>query len=726
MAAGERIAIALRAGGKEEADLTVLRLAGDEHLSRPFAFEVEVLPADGEPVDPAAFVGTEAQLSLRRPDGPERFVHGECTRAEFLRLEGGVPRYRLRLAPRMARLGLVRRSRIFQGLSAPEIALAVLADHGADRRSALSARYPKREYVAQHRETDLAFFSRILEAEGIWYRFEHAEGSHTVVLCDAPGAFVRGPELPVRQDGQGDGIEHVHSLARTTAIVSDAVVRRDYDFELPGLDLTAKKGKGALEVYEYPGGHEDAADGARLAQARLEELGSLSETLSGGSNAIGLVPGCSAEIEEHGTYAIVSVEHRAEQQRATGLGPAGTVYSNAFTSIDAARPYRPPRRTASRQAAGIETATVVGPAGEEVHVDRHGRVKVQFHWDRDGKRDDRSSAWIRLAQAWAGPGAGASFVPRLGQEVVIRYLDGDPDRPLVTGAVFNGSNPMPVQLPGDKSRSVTRTESSKGGGGANELALEDAQGAEQVSVHAQRDANTEVKGDAAIDVRANASLDVGQDRSKRVDGAQRLEVDGGDTSRVGGNQSLTVAGERRTLVAQDHSETVGGSKAVTVAGGRHLRTHATSAETVGAAAALTIGAAYTVNVIGALNVAVAGLESVQVGLARLEVVGASRQEQVGGNLTRRAGGGSEVRVGGGLSSAAGKDRTHEAGGAAGIEAKGIGTAVAESFALEAQKFTLLVGGKKILELTAGGVELSAANVSIEGTAIALKGASIAK
>jgi type VI secretion system secreted protein VgrG len=731
VASGDRIRFELSAGDLTEADLAVVRVAGTEAISEPYRFEVEVVPRSGEPLDLAALVGAEAVLAIRRPDGAERLVHGEALRVELAGVAAGVPRYRLAIGPRLARLAHVARSRLFQGRSVPQIVGDVLGEHGVSHRLALSGSSPARDLVVQRRETDLAFVSRLLEAEGIWYRFEHSGGGHELVLGDASGALAeRDGSLPLRPEtGQGDGEEHLARLVRSRRVTSTRAVRRDFDFERPTVDLTAAEGDGPLEVYEWPGGHRDAGEGRRLARARLEALRHGEETVEGAGNAVGVVPGTKLEVEGEGALAIVRAWHEGEQERAAGgAGEVRAAYANRFEAIPADRPLRPRRRTPVPRAAGIETATVVGPAGEEIHTDAHGRVKVLFRWDREGTADDRASCWVRVAQGWAGVGMGASFVPRIGQEVVIRFLDGDPDRPIVAGAVYNGANAVPVVLPDEKTRSALRSASSPGGDGANELRLEDAAGAEEVFLHAQKDEQVAVERDAAAEVRAGETLEVQKDRAVEVAGNQALAVTGNDAAEVGGNRTVVVGGRRDAVVLGRDVKEVGGSDSVAAGGSRDVTVADAVAETIGAAATLAVGGGYVVNVAGVLNEAVGGLRSAQIGGAAAEVVVGSREETVGKDRAVTTQGDVQAHVDGELRSSVGTDAKEEVGGAEGIAVEGVVVLLAKSFAFEGDQVSIVVNGKRALEMKrSGAVAMAGAAVTLEASgALAMKGASVKK
>jgi type VI secretion system secreted protein VgrG len=726
-----RIEVELSVGQVAAGDVAVTRVQGREGLSEPYGFAVELVPRAGEPIDLDALVGAEGELTLRRNTGEERVIHGECHRIELVGVAAGVPSYRVTIRPRLARLGAAARSRIFQGKSVPEIVAAVLDEHGVAHRRALAGSYAARELTAQYRETDLAFVSRLLEAEGIWYRFEHGPGRHELVLGDAPSAYVDGGvELPVLLGGgTADETEHVARVERECRAVVGAVALRDYDFERPALALDAREGTAeGPEVYEPAPVVVEGGAGER-ARRRLEGLRHGTETWAGKGNGLGVVPGSIVGLEERGRVLVVRVTHGVEQELSAGAaGERRARYENAFEGIEAGRAYRPRRATPRPRIRGIQTARVVGPAGEEVHTDRYGRVKVQLHWDRDGANDDRSSCWVRTAQAWAGAGMGASFVPRVGQEVVVRFLEGDPDRPLVTGAVFNGENPAPAALPQEKTRATLRTSTSPGGEGYNELTFEDAAGQEAVFLRAQRDEQVVVEDAHAAKVGANEGIAVAKDRSKTVAGAQTLHVSADDTAGVGGRRALIVAGARETHTGGNHTERVGLAQTVNVGGTEDVTIVLGSAVTIGAAAALSIGGGYAVNVGGVLNEAVGGMKSSQVGGAAVEIVGARRDERVAGERESMTGGDAAVDVTGGVESGVGGDGTETVSGKAAIGATdAVRIALAADGTLRADRVELVVGGKLLLSMDKGGaVTVSGSAVAVEGKAIAVKGGKVEK
>ncbi len=324
----------------------------------------------------------------------------------------------------------------------------------------------------------------------------------------------------------------------------------------------------------------------------------------------------------NGAYVAVSVVHRGDQPEAlAGALATGTSgYQSRVVCLRKEIPYRPERRAAHPKIAGWQTAVVVGPAGEEIHTDQHGRVKAQFRWDREGKEDDHASCWIRVAQALAGPGFGALWLPRVGQEVLVSFEEGDPDRPLVMGAAYNGMNTTPLDLPAEKTRSTLKSRSSPGDGyGFNELRFEDAAGTEEVYLHAQKNLQIEVLNDKAQQVGGNEKLLVAKDRSRTVGGNQALLVKGNDDGQVLGNQALEVTMNRATAVGMNHTETVGGNQSVNVGGAQAVTVALASAETVGLAKVLAVGGAYLVNVGAVMNEVVVGAKTEEVGAAKVEL-----------------------------------------------------------------------------------------------------------
>jgi type VI secretion system secreted protein VgrG len=733
MARFNRTTFALSAGTLAEGDLEVIGVSGTEEISRPYEFHVDFYPRSFEPLSCQDLLSKDALLTFKRPDEAERYVHGIVAQIELLEVAAKRARYRLRIAPKLERLRHHRRCRIFPSMSVPDIVKKVLGDGKVDLRDALSGSYPKRTYTTQYRETDLAFVSRLLESEGIFFFFEHSQSQHVMVLADQASACkpIPGdatvPFHPAGTDATAE--EHLWELAQEGRLRTGKVTVRDYDFVRPSLDVTgdttASGDTFGLEVYDYPTDYFTPGDAKRVSQARADERQVAGDTAHGKGTCQRFVPGCTFESFGHPqaeldkSYLLLRVEHSGRQQAVLGdVEAIEDSYVNRFVGRDASLPYRPRRSTARPVVPGPQTATVVGASGEEIHPEQHCRVKVQFHWDREGKNDDHSSCWVRVGQAWAGQGFGANFIPRIGQEVLVRFLEGNPDRPMIGGAVYNGQNPTPIDLPSEKTKSTLRTASSLGSDGFNELRIEDAKGSEELLLHGQKDEKIEVLNDKSQEVRQNEALLVTKDRSLEVDGNQSLNVLLNDASRIEGSH-----------VNADASTEVVGARSVTVSGKQAVSVVAAAFDFVGAASALTIGGAYAVTVGGVLNEAVGGLKSSEVGGAHVEVVGLSREESIEKNLAVRIGGEVELQVKKGMTTVTGKDAKEKIDGSVQIEVKEPVVFMAKSFELKAEKVNIIVGGKLALSLAKSGnkVKYGASSITVDGSGkVKFKGKNIKK
>ncbi len=423
----------------------------------------------------------------------------------------------------------------------------------------------------QYQETAFNFVSRLMEDEGIFYFFTHEKDKHTLVLADSANEFKACPYQ--------DSINYVSAIGddATREAVTEWEIRQevrpgrytadDFDFEKPLLDLTAStegQDERKYEIYEYPGGYTTRDDGERLAGLRAQEQDAPLVVANGVSSYAGVAPGYKIDLKGHfsrdrnKSYDFLIVEHEADlgDSYETGDVEAGT-YENSFECVPHPTPFRPPRTTVAPEIRGTQTAIVVGPAGEEIYTDKYGRVKVQFHWDREGKYDEKSSCWIRVSQNWAGKQWGAMFVPRIGQEVIVDFLEGDPDRPLITGRVYNGASMPPYDLPDEKTKSTIKSYSSKGGEGFNELRFEDKKGDEQVFLHAEKDLDVRVKNDRREWTGQDRHLIVKRDKFEKVERDSHTEIDRDRMTKIGRDDNLQVTGKQAVQIDQDASLKVG-------------------------------------------------------------------------------------------------------------------------------------------------------------------------
>ena len=550
-------------------DFHVLEFSLTERISAPF--DLELTLASKEDVGFSAALGSEALFSIIGR-GEERYVHGMAIRFEKT---GAIKEashtvfniYRVSVAPALWGLSLECDCRIFQEKSVQQIVGKVLEEGGVAPDSvgfALQIGRQPRDYCVQYRETDLDFVSRLLEEEGIFYYFEHRRDVHFMILGDSEVNYRPIPGDPDivfnPPDGMATDEDCVFEFRRTQRLATGVCTVRDFNFEKPSLDLTcANQASFSFrpEAYDYPGLYRLGDRGSMLAKVRLQEAVACRDAAEGRSDCPRLAPGYFFNLENHELeefnrdYLVVEAFHTGTQGQvlqAHALGDAGFSYENRFVAIPADTTFRPERNTPRPVVEGVQTAIVTGPEGAEIYTDDYGRIKVQFHWDREGKRNENSSCWIRTSQIWAGPRWGSVYIPRVGHEVIVDFLEGDPDRPIVTGSVYNGANPPPYPLPDEKTKSTLKSDSTRGGGGFNELMFDDAKGSEEVYIHAQKDWTIAVENDKTQAVGRNEQLRVMKNRTKSVGGSQ--------SESVGGNKSITVGGAHNETIAKDAKITV--------------------------------------------------------------------------------------------------------------------------------------------------------------------------
>lgn len=521
-------------------------------------------------------------------DDQQRPLDALCAEIRQLPGDATAERYSLTLRPWLWWLTLASNNRVFQNLSSSEIVTSIFDEHGfSDYQLQLTGSYTPREYCVQYGETDFAFVSRLLEEEGIFWFFTHADGAHTLVLGDSNDAFPACPNVTsIAYFGQQMGERELHGI-RSGQICRQAVsgVYRatDYEFTTPTTSLygQAEAVAGPLSVYEHPGGYTAKARGDALGKLRVDALRSQELRFVGESDCRWLVPGHSFTLSGHDDdsanieWVVTRVSHEASHEH----------YRNRFEAMPKSSNYRPPRLT-PKPRMHTQSAIVVGKAGEEIWTDEYGRIKIQFPWDRTGANDETSSCWVRVVLPWSGKGFGMQFIPRIGQEVIVTFIDGDPDRPLVTGCVYNGDNSLPYALPANQTQSGIKTNSSKGGGGFNELRFEDKKDSEEVFLQAQKDFTVNVLNDSTATIGHDETLTVQNARTRTVkDGDETVTLEkgkrtvtiqtGSDSLDVKDTRTLTVGGDQTHSTGGNYSHKVTGNYELTVDGNLTIKVSGT-------------------------------------------------------------------------------------------------------------------------------------------------------
>jgi type VI secretion system secreted protein VgrG len=501
--------------------LLLRSMSGYEELGRPFSYHVELVSED-ESITASSVLGQGMTLKLSLEGDSQRCIHGLCTSFMAVGRVGRYALYEAELRPWIWLLSHTSDCRIFQNETIPDIIKTVFRDHGfSDLEDALTETYKPIEYVVQYRETALNFVTRLMERAGIYYFFEHSDGKHTLVLADSQTAHQTASgyeEVPYYPPDSHHAREHDHFDGWTVQeqFRTGVYTINDFDFKRPTADLLAKStfsrdhAKSDLEIYDYPGEYSEVPDGETNAKVRMQAHQAHYEQTSGTGNARGLNAGNLFTLkdfkrsDQNRQYLIVSLKSRLElKEYESRSGGQGSSYQASIVAVDSKTDYRLPVQTEKPMVMGPQTAIVTGKEGDEIWTDEFGRVKLKFHWDRKGKGNEDSSCWVRVAQLWAGSGWGSMYIPRVGQEVVVDFLEGDPDRPLVTGRVYNGSNKPPHELPAKAAISGIKSRSTKGGNpdDGNEIRFTDTKGEEELFVQAQKNHKELVKKDRTTEIK---------------------------------------------------------------------------------------------------------------------------------------------------------------------------------------------------------------------------------
>jgi type VI secretion system secreted protein VgrG len=491
------------------------RMHGQERLGGLFVYELDLLSTNAA-ISADQLLGDRLDVALTLPNGSVRHFNGiVCRFAQVGAIhdpDRPLIRYQVTLRPWLWLLTRTSNCRIFQKKDVPAIILKVFRDHGfTDVEARLTRTYPQRDYCVQYRESDFNFVSRLMEEEGIYYFFEHARGKHTLILADAATAHGKVPgyeTVPFFEPGNVTRRERDHLFGWSFAneIQPGSCVLTDYDFTKPRADLKVKRQQpkshahAHWEVFDYPGRYVQPEHGEHYARTRLEAFHARHEMVRAEGNARGLTCGALFDLkgyprpDQNREYLIVSADYWLETNAyLSGAVAPEEEFHCTLTALDNRQPYRPPCETQKPVVQGPQTAVVVGPKGEEIHTDPYGRVKVQFHWDREGQRDENSSCWVRVSQPWAGQGWGTVAIPRIGQEVIVDFLEGDPDQPIITGRVYNAQQRLPYKLPAAAHMMGFKSNSTPGGNGYCEMVIHDKAGEEKIVIHSQKDMSTTVQ-----------------------------------------------------------------------------------------------------------------------------------------------------------------------------------------------------------------------------------------
>ena len=718
-------------------------MEGSEQISRLFEFRVRLL-SDSPSISAKALLGKdmsiEIDLTTEDAGSGKRFISGQVTQFTYIGRDGDFSAYQAVLRPWLWHA--TRRSdfKIFQFKKAPDIIKEVLGKYGFSIEDKLMGNYREWTYMVQYGESDFNFVSRLMEEEGIFYFFSHSNGSHKLVLADDIGSVSPLPNGPTTIAYYPNSrAAHVHSedfvdgWVYAEDIASGNFEANDYDFEKPKADLTTRQQQPAghnedsREQYEWPGGYTEYGDGANYARIRIEQQKAQREIAQGEGNARNIAPGYLFTLskyprqDQNKEYLIESAHYRFEEnvRRSDGAGgsgaakrggiDSGTTYRISFAVVPQSTAYRSQRVTPKPHTTGPQTAVVTGPAGEEIYTDEYGRVKVQFHWDRYGLRDENSSCWIRVSQTWAGANYGSMHIPRIGQEVIVDFLNGDPDYPIITGRVYNAMQTVPWDLPANKTMSGIKTRSSQGGtsgdglkdspGTANVLRFEDKAGQEQLWLHAQKDQLTEVEHDedkwVGNDRRKVIDRDefntIHRDRTEIVDRNEKINVHGWRTEEVDLDETITIHQNRKERV--DHNETisigdnrkedVGKNETIDIGLNKKETIGITYMENTGIAKMMNIGMAYSRNVGLAMNSLVGLMQASEVGLTKQLMVGQTYSATIGKKV--------ELKVGERKDESVGKVSVHTVG----------------------DHFELVCGKAKIVLKSDGGIYLKGAHIEMQ-------------
>lgn len=720
-------------------DALILRsFQGHEAISKLFAFELDLVSEEPS-INYDDIVGQVVTVRVNLADESSRYWNGYVSRFVQAGQDSNVAVYQATMVPWLWFLDQTTDCRIFQSKTAPDIIKQIFNEYGfKDFSLSLYGDFVKRDYCVQYRESDFNFVSRLMEEEGIFYFFQHEDGKHTLVLGDDPAAHKPCPNQDkVRYEGSAGGWQDddvVLQWLQEQEVRPGTFTSTDYNFETPTANmLSTVNSKGKWEIYDFPGEYAKKADGDKLAKVRLQEQQTPKCVARGTSDCRSFSVGYKFTLTDHyrddlnQEYVITSLRHSAHHNLGLTSGESDTTpaYENSFECIPSSTPIRPLRKTPVPVVQGCQTAVVVGPSGEEIFTDQYGRVKVQFHWDREGKKNDSSSCWIRVSYPWAGKSWGGIQIPRIGQEVIVDFIEGDPDRPIITGRVYNAGQMPPWDLPAKKMVSGYKSNSTKGGGGYNEISLDDTKGTELIQVHGQYDMDTKIEHDERRHVVNNRTKNVdvdetstiGNNRTEKVGSNEQITIGANRTESVGANENITIASGRTESVGSNESVTitltrthnigvndmlnVAAAQEVTVGGMQAITVGGLQAVTVGLTRAKTVGVSETVNIGTTQSINVGAAQTVNVGAAQSTTIGAGQTISVGADLAET--------IGGSHSENTSKDRSASVGGSDALK-------VGKTLAIEAaDEIAIKTGSASIVMKKDGTITIEGKDITIKGS-----------
>ncbi|HKV24489.1 MAG TPA: type VI secretion system tip protein TssI/VgrG [Candidatus Acidoferrum sp.] len=625
--------------------------AAQESISRLFRISADLL-SENASVDFTKIIGQRVTVSWKVADGSKRYFNGFVSRFAQTGMDERFTHYHAEIVPWLWLLTRTADCRIFQNMTIPDIVAKVFKDRGfGDFRNSLQGDFEQREYCVQYRETDFNFVSRLMEQYGIFYFFEHEQNKHTLVMGNKPSVHKPCPSQSKARVDFSSGVyskeeDFIGAWNLEQEFRPGKYALTDYNFETPSTNLLANEntmfsvgGNDKYEVFDYPGEYVKKAEGESRTQIRMQEEEAVHLIGVGSGNCRTFTSGYRFDLSGHArddqnqTYLLTEVQHSATvgtSYMGSAGGDTGEHYSNHFHCIPYSVPYRPLRNTRRPFVQGPQTAVVVGKAGEEIWTDKYGRVKVQFFWDREGKKNENSSCWVRVSQPWAGKNWGSINIPRIGQEVIVDFLEGDPDRPLITGRVYNDEQMPPYALAANQTRTTFMTRSTKGGGSSNynELRFEDKKGDEQIFMNAEKDMDWRVEKESREFIGANRHMMVQSSQFEKVGGDKQSQVAGKFIEKISGDTSIHNGNKRMELIGSDLSITVGGDRKEQVTNNESVTVGTNRKEEVGMNVSLTAGgnrdvmisgndaltAGQSVYISGAMNVVIqAGMELSLVG-----------------------------------------------------------------------------------------------------------------